>query len=99
MRRNGARANAFSPAEMAGFENRAVAAIAELGARQGRVRADLEARAGFRIVVEIAEGAPPLRAGRFDPINLLVLDGGEVVHPRSLTLSGPAGTVEVANSS
>lgn len=95
--RNGARPASFSPAETAGFENRAATAIAELTSRQGRLRTELGGREGFRVVVEVAKGADPFRVRRFDPINLLVLDGGEVVHPRNITLSGPAGTVEITN--
>jgi hypothetical protein len=30
-------------------------------------------------------------------LNLLVLDAGEMVHPRYVTLSGSAGTIEVTN--
>jgi len=48
-------------------------------------------------VVEIGSGEEPFRVTRFDPINLLVLDAGEVVHPRYITLSNAAGTVEVTN--
>jgi hypothetical protein len=95
--RAAARPNAFAAAEWARFEERAAAAIAELSARQAKTRDDLQARAGARIVVEIAAGREGLRAARFDPVNLLVLDAGEMVHPRYLTLSGSAGTIEVTN--
>jgi hypothetical protein len=95
--RAGARPATFTAEELAGFERRATAAIADLSARQGRLREDLEKRPGVRVIVEVAPGHDPLRITRFDPINLLVLDGGEVVHPRYLTLSGPAGTITVTN--
>jgi hypothetical protein len=88
---------AFSAAELSGFERRAAAAAEELSARQRKVRAEVQARGGPRIVLEVAEGAPPLRVGRFDPIGILVLDGGEVVHPGFLTLSVPDGAVELVN--
>jgi hypothetical protein len=94
----GARPAAFSTAETSAFERRAAAAIGELAARQSSVRAELLGRGGARIVVEIADARNPLRVTRFDPINLLVLDAGEVVHPRYLTLTGPVGTVEVTNA-
>jgi hypothetical protein len=96
--RAGARRAAFSTAETSAFERRAAAAIGELTARQSSVRAELLGRSGPRIVVEITDDRNPLRVTRFDPINLLVLDAGEVVHPRYLTLTGSAGTVEVTNS-
>jgi hypothetical protein len=86
----------FTAEELAGFERRASAAIADLTARQARLREDLQSRAGVRVVVEIAPGHDPLRV-TFDPLTLFVLDGGEVVHPRYLTLSVPDGTIDVTN--
>ena len=38
-----------------------------------------------------------LRVARFDPINLLVLDGGDVIHPNYITFTCPNGTIELAN--
>jgi hypothetical protein len=87
----------FSAAETSQFESKATAAIAELTARQTRVRGELLGRSGPRVVVEIAEGGEPLRVARFDPINLLVLNAGEAAHPRYLTLSNSSGTIEVTN--
>ncbi|MGE5361648.1 MAG: hypothetical protein ACM3NQ_21745 [Bacteroidales bacterium] len=95
--RAAARPATFTAEELAGFERRAAAAIADLSARQARLREDLQSRAGVRVVVEIAPGHDALRVTRFDPLNLFVLDGGEVVHPRYLTLSGPEGTIDVTN--
>ncbi len=88
----------FTAAETSAFERRAAAAIAELAGRQSSVRTELLGRSGPRIVVEIGADREPLRVTRFDPINLMVLDAGEVVHPRYLTLTGPAGTVEITNA-
>jgi len=82
--RAAARPAAFTAAELAGFERRAAAAIADLSARQAELREDLRSRAGVRVVVDVAPGRDPLRVTRFDPLNLFVLDGGEVVHPRYL---------------
>lgn len=95
--RSSARAMPFSPAELAAFDARAAEAIARLDSYQRRVRSEVAGREGPRAVIEIAEGHDPFRVLRFDPINLLVLDGGEVVHPRNITLSGPMGTVEMTN--
>lgn len=96
--RPGARRATFSAAETSAFERRAAAAIAELAGRQSGVRTELLGRSGPRIVVEIGADREPLRVTRFDPINLMVLDAGEVAHPRYLTLTGPAGTVEITNA-
>jgi hypothetical protein len=95
--RAGARPAAFTAAEMSRFESAASTSIAELSARQARVRAELQDRGGPRVEIAMAGGRPPLGVTRFDPINLLVLDAGEVVHPRYVTLSSPDGTVEVTN--
>ena len=95
--RAAARPATFTAEELAGFERRAAAAIADLSARQVRLREDLQCRAGVHVVVEVAPGHDPLRVTRFDPLNLFVLDGGEVVHPRYLMLSGPDGTIDVTN--
>lgn len=84
----------FSAEERASFQATAAADIAELSARQANVRQGLLDRKGARIVIDTVH---PFRVARFDPINLLVLDGGEVVHPRFLTLSAAAGTIEFVN--
>ncbi len=96
--RAGGRRATFSTGETSTFERRAAAAIGELTARQSSVRTELLGRAGPRIVIEVGADREPLRVTRFDPINLMVLDAGEVVHPRYLTLTGPAGTVEITNA-
>jgi hypothetical protein len=93
----GAKPLAFTAAESSQFEQRAAAAIADLSARQAKVRSELLGRRGPRILMEVGDGRERFRVTRFDPINLLVLDAGEVAHPRYLTLSGAAGTIEVVN--
>jgi hypothetical protein len=88
---------AFSETDLRRFEERADRGIAALSARQRTVREELLGRSGTRIVVEVAGDAEPLRVTRFDPINLLVLDGGEVIHPNYVTLTGPSGAIELNN--
>ena len=97
MARRQVRPAAFSAVEILRFEERAARGIASLSARQQAVREDLLGRSGTRIVVEVAAEGEPLRVTRFDPINLLVLDGGEVVHPNYVTLTGPNGTIDLTN--
>ena len=92
-----ARPAEFSAADMMRLEARAGAAIAALSARQRATREDVLARVGPRIIVEVAGGAEPLRVTRFDPINLLVLDGGEVIHPNYIAFTCPNGTIELTN--
>jgi hypothetical protein len=45
----------------------------------------------------VEEGAEPFRVQRFDPINLMVLDAGEIAHANFVSLSVPQGTVELTN--
>ncbi len=89
--------SAFTGPQLIVFESRANAAIAELSARQDRLRSELQSRGGGRVVVEVADGREPMAVGRFDPVNLLVLDGGEVVHPNFIALTLPQGSIELTN--
>ena len=88
---------AFSATEVLRFEDRAASGIAELSARQRAAREDLLGRSGPRIIVEVAGEAEPLRVTRFDPINLFVLDGGEVIHPNYIVFTCPNGTIDLTN--
>ena len=97
--RRGIEPNTFSEAEVAGFRTRAAADVADLAGRQQRLRAELLARPGARVVIEMADGAEPFRVQRFDPINLFVLDAGEVVQADFITLARQGGAVEVTNPS
>jgi hypothetical protein len=90
-------APAFTAAEWMRFEERADGGIAALSAQRRAVREELLGRSGTRIVVEIAGDAEPLRVTRFDPINVLVLDGGEAVHASYVTLTCRGGTIELTN--
>ena len=78
--------------------SRASADVAELSTRQQQVRDELLGRSGARIIVETGNGSEPFELTRFDPINLLVLGGGQVAHPNSVVLTRPEGTVEVTNT-
>lgn len=90
--------NAFAAAEVEGFRTRAAGDVEALALRRRQLRRELLERTGPRVVVEVADGAAPFRLLRFDPVNLFVLDGGEVAHVNFLVLTGPGGTVEVANA-
>jgi hypothetical protein len=97
LRASGAKPATFKAAESAAFLARASADIAGLGTRREEVRASLLSRPGGRIVIEVEDGAEPLRIRRFDPINLMVLARGEVAHPNYLTLESAQGSVDVSN--
>ena len=98
LRASGTQPAVFEAAGPSAFVARASADIADLRSRRERIRAGLLDRAGGRIVIELEAGAEPFRVRRFDPINLMVLAGGEVAHPNYLTLESPEGTVELNNS-
>ena len=95
--RRHAQPTTFAASTWQRIEEFAASGIATLAARQREARQDLLGRSGPRIVVEIAGEAEPLRVARFDPINLLVLDGGEVVHPNYITFTSANGTIELTN--
>lgn len=95
--RHGLQPKGFSAAETAGFQTRAAAEAADLAGRRERLRRDLLARPGARIVLEVAAGAEPFRLERFDPINLFVLDAGEVAHAHFITFGSAIGTVTLTN--
>ena len=88
---------AFNAAEKAAFRAAAEWAIADLARRRSDLRAELEARTGARLVVEVAENGAPLELGRFDPINLFVLGDGRVAHANFIALSDSNGSVELRN--
>jgi len=92
-----ANAASFSDAELSALLARASSAIAGFESRRAQVRASLIDRPGARIVISLAAGVEPFRIRRFDPVNLLVLRGGEVAHPHNLTIESAQGTVEVTN--
>ena len=97
LRASGAEPAALEAAVSAMIVARVSADIADLGRRREEVRTSLLNRPGGRIVIELVDGAEPLRIRRFDPINLMVLARGEVAHPNYLTLESAQGSVDVSN--
>ncbi|MEW6758179.1 MAG: hypothetical protein AB1347_08160, partial [Acidobacteriota bacterium] len=87
----------FSRKETAEFDSRAGIAVGELAERRAGLKRELMRRAGPRVVIEVPEGMEPFRPERFDPVNLFVLGGGEVVHPHFVTVRGPGGSVALTN--
>ena len=88
----------FPAADAERFLATAAGSTADLRERRQRLRAELRARPGVRIVIDVEMGAEPFRAQRFDPINLVVLGEGDVAHPNYLTLAVPQGTVELTKA-
>jgi len=73
---------------------RAQADIGELRASRSVRRDAFLALPGWRLVI-IAHRYEPLRPQGFDPMNLHLLGGGEILHTRFLQLSSAAGKLEV----
>ena len=88
---------AFSNADTARFRTRATDTITDLSGRQQRLRSELLGRRGGRIVIDVAQGVDAFRVQRFDPINLMVLDAGEVAHNHFVSLVARQGTIELTN--
>ncbi len=82
-----------TPDEQARARTVARADSAALVRRNRDELARFESAPGWRIEVEAARGAP-LWPGQFDPLNVRVLGDFQVLHGRSLELSGEAGTID-----
>jgi len=87
----------FATSETEGFRGKAEERIADLSRSRRELRADVLARPGTRVLIELAAGSEPFRIERFDPMSLSILDQGEVVHANYLTLRVGGGSVEVTN--
>jgi len=87
----------FPAAELAEVREQAESAVAELAARHARHRERFASPAGWKVTVRLAEGAEPFTLRGFDPVNILALDDGQVLHGHKITLESPAGTVEMLN--
>ena len=96
--RTGGKPAAFTLPEAEALDVRASADVADLMARQQRLRAELTARPGSRVIIEAPPGSAPLDLERFDPINLFVLGDGEVAHPNAIRLARHDGVaVDIRN--
>lgn len=88
---------AFSTSDASTLLARSEADVADLSSRRRLLRTELLERQGARVTVELEDGAEPFRVQRFDPINLMVLDAGDIAHANFVTLAAPQGTVELNN--
>ncbi len=83
----------FEPRERSRIQAAAVADVDALRTRRADRRSAFLDQPGWRLVVE-APGSPLFPQG-FDPLNVQVVQQGEVLHTRWLKLGNQAGTVEV----
>jgi len=83
---------AFTPAEIERVERVARADTAAIRAGRTARRQAFDARPGWRVVIQAAEGRPLWPQG-FDPLNVELVDGG-LLHTRFLRLGNDAGKAE-----
>lgn len=88
-----ARACAHSSAEQLSAIRTATRDSVALASDRAARRAAFDARTGYRIRVQAADGAPLWPQG-FDPLNVERTDGG-LLHTRFLTLGNAAGTMQL----
>ncbi|HET6680132.1 MAG TPA: hypothetical protein VFG84_02960 [Gemmatimonadaceae bacterium] len=84
---------AFSASEQAGARTAAVRDVEGLEKRRAAARRAFLSRDGWRVVIESA--AAPLFPQGFDPLNVQVVQRGEVLHARYLKLGNQVDTLEV----
>lgn len=89
----GEAACALSDGERAALEATAKADAAAVGAARVERRKAFDARPGWRVVVEAADGSPLWPQG-FDPLNVERVEGG-VLHTRMLRLGNDAGELQM----
>ena len=87
---------AFTAAETAAAERRAVADVATLAAERAERVAAFEDRAGWRVVVESSEA--PLWPEGFDPLNVERVGPARVLHARFLRLGNGSGSLEALDT-
>lgn len=91
--RTSVRPREFSPAELDAMAERAKTDVTDLREQQDARRRAFESRSGWRLTV-MAESEPLWPAG-FDPMNLHLLGGGDVLHARMIQLANSFGRIEV----
>jgi hypothetical protein len=82
----------FKPAETAAIVSRAREDAAKLSGERRSLRESFLGRPGWRI--EIAAGSSLFPQG-FDPLNVVLVAPGEILHRRFLKLGSNAGTIDV----
>lgn len=91
---SGGRACTATRDEVARARSVASADLSALAERRRATRRDFEEAAGWRVAV-IAPSEAPFQPSGFDPLNVEVLSGGEVLHRRMLRLEGADAEVAV----
>ena len=87
----------FGDSVIAGAAQKARSDVAALVAERARRLSAFEAKAGWRVVVEVASGEPLWPQG-FDPLNVERIDAARVLHTRFLRMGNGAARVEVLNA-
>ena len=87
---------ALTPAEIERVERAAREDTAAIRASRTGLRKEFDARPGWRVVVQAAEGKPLWPQG-FDPLNVALVDGG-LLHTRFVQLGNDSGKIEAIDS-
>jgi hypothetical protein len=92
----GAPAASLSDDELAEVSARAESAITRLAAERAQLYEDFNQR-GKKIIVRLADESEQLEFGRFDPMAVEILEGGEALQAHLLTSSHPRGEIKLSN--
>jgi hypothetical protein len=85
----------FSNGVMESARANAAADVAALMARRSAARDGFAAIPGGAVLIDAS--ASPLMPRGFDPMNLVVLGGGDILHTRFLSLSGADASIDIWN--
>lgn len=88
----------FSDSEKASFKSRAETAVQAYKAKLASEQKEFESLPGWRIEVVVEEGAHLLAPRGFDPLNVLSLGDGLVLHTRMLNLGNNQGLASMLNN-
>jgi hypothetical protein len=91
--RRGAVAAIFTPDDEAAFRSTGARQVGELRSTRNEARRAFMQRPGSCVVFEA--GGEPLWPSGFDPVNVRLLDGGQVLHTRWLALRNGAARIEI----
>jgi hypothetical protein len=83
----------FSTSDRARFRAESVADVAALVTRREQARREFIGKDGWSLL--IVSGASPLFPQGFDPLNVLVVTPGEILHTRFIKLGNDAGSIQV----
>ena len=85
----------FAKEEITFVREKAGSDVSELTARRLAAKADFESLEGNAVIIDAAASA--LMPRGFDPMNIVVLGNGSILHKRFISLGGEAGKLDIWN--